>query len=484
MLDFGEKKYKTYFPDSMLSNNKTLYRQTSRNLNSFLKNNFSQNSSKSKFPIKNSNLLNKTISLRKQISMKKKRPKSSEKHNLNSLIESLSHENYKSYNFYDNTRGHPLQSPKFRTAKSTILKSKINEDIDNTYSNNESNTKTNNMILFSSDSRPISSKNKYPNSNFSLYKINRKKVKNRKKELENNKKFFSFSDIFSRRNNISKNKSLPQTLISTRYKSNAKQNSIKAEYYSMSLNNSTKQFSKNRSTKSTISFQSYNRSKKNRKKTKFGDNYLSSKILNKSQIKHEKEQREFHQKLHLNNLYSQIKLFEVSNGFEVNEAQIKSNLISSTKFQRNLFIKEVKRASNHNDYFFKKFPFQSEKFEKIENKKKQLIHSPHQRLDNNSKKLIKNINKLDKKLNISLNLIKGLNIKSRSHSLNKLLDLVVPVKHNINDTNEEVKDETINYQKNMGKFFFYKGSGIYSGHLSSILRGDKIVRQVIKFNNL
>ena len=481
MIDIGEKKYKTYFPDSMISNT-ILYKQASRNLNSFLKNNFSNNSSYSKFPIKKP-YLKKKQSLKRQITIKKERPKSSGKHNLNYLIDSLRHENYKSYNFYDNTKG-PLQSTKYKTINSTIAKSKIN-NIENTYSNNDSNIKTNNFLL-SFNSRPKSSKTKYPSSNISLYKINRKKEKNRT-NLEKNKKinFSSLSNyVLSKRNNISKNKSTPLTPTSTRYKSKTKQNFVKEEYYSLSLNNSSQKFSRNKSNKSVISFRSNNRSKKNRKKMKILNNFLSNKSVNKSLINKEQDQREFHQKLYLNNLYSQIKLFEVSNGFEVNEDQIKSNLMSPFKFQRNLFIKEVKRASNHNDYFYNKYPCQSEKFEKIHNNKKHRVYSPNQRIYYNSKKLMKNINRLSRKLNISQNLIRGLNIKSKTYNLTKLIELVVPIKHNIRDMDEQIKDETINYQKNIGKFFIYKGSGVFSGHLSSILRGDKIVKQTIKFENL
>lgn len=480
MSEYGKKIYKSYFPDSMLSKMKILYRKTNRNLITFLKNNFSSDYSNSKFPIKKPTLLKKNSTIKRKNSIIiKERPKSSQKHNLRTLLENLCHENYKSYNFYNNTKG-PLLSTKHKNKNKLILKGKIYNDKENTFSNNDSNT--NNINLLSTDSRPTSPKAKFYHSNSSLYIISQKKVKRRVKDIDfkknSNLNSFSFSGYtLSKRNNISKNKSIPQTPTSTRYKSN-QQNSLKLEYDSLSLNNSTKK-SRN---KSTFSMKSNNRNKKNCENKKIDENHLSNKKINRSQIMYEKDQREFHQKLYLNNLYSQIKLFEVSNGFDVNEAQIKSNLISPSKFQRNLFIKEIKRASNHNDYFFKKIPFKSKN---KKDKQKYRIHSPKQRLyDNKSKNLIKNINRLKKKSNISKHLIKSLDVKSGADNLKSLIDLIVPVKHEVKDSDEQFKDETVNYQKNIGKFFFYKGCGIYSGHLSSILRGDKIMKETIKFNNL
>ena len=66
------KKYKTLYPDSMITNNKILYRQTNRNLNSFLKNNFSNNSSTYKFQIKKLDTAKlRNIPIKKQATIKK-----------------------------------------------------------------------------------------------------------------------------------------------------------------------------------------------------------------------------------------------------------------------------------------------------------------------------------------------------------------------------------------------------------------------------
>ena len=289
MLEYG-KIYKSYFPDS-LSKMKILYRQTNRNLITFLKNNFSSDYSNSKFPIKNPTLLKKNSTIKRKNSIVlKEKPKSSQKHNLRTLLESLCHENYKSYNFYNDTKG-PLQSTKHKNKNKLILKGRIYNDIENTFSNNDSNT--NNINLLSTDSRPTSPKTKFFHSNSSLYTISQKKVKKRVKDIEkknSNLNSFSFSGYtLSKRNNISKNKSIPQTPTSTRYKSN-QQNSLKLEYDSFSLNNSTKK-SRNRS---TFSLKSNNRNKKNCEKKKIDEIYLSNKKINRSQIMFEKHQREFH----------------------------------------------------------------------------------------------------------------------------------------------------------------------------------------------
>ena len=238
----------------------------------------------------------------------------------------------------------------------------------------------------------------------------------------------------------------------------------------MSFNNSIKINNRNPRTFSA------NRNKKNIKFSDTGESCLSNSNFNLSNIRLDNDQRKFHQKICLNNLISQIRMFEVSNGIQVNEEQIKSNLISHNKFQRDRFIQEMKRASNHNDYFFKKFPFQLEKFENLNNKDKKRPQSPHQNIcDDKSKELLKNINNLYKKLNIFQTYIKNINYRLRTNNLKRIINYAVPVKHKVKEIDEQFKDETVDYQRNIGKFFIYKGSGVYSGHLSTILKGDKIL---------
>ena len=470
------KKYKTLYPDSMISTTKVLYRQTIKNLNSFLNNNFSENSSLTyKFPIKkhHPSAIERT-SIKRSSTIIKERPEiSPEKSTMKTLKESLSN-NYISYNYYDNTRG-PLKSTKNRR----VLKPKIKQK--NTL-NSVNDTKTNNNNLLSFDSRPISPKSNNFNSSLSLYKITRK-IKRNGSVIENNKNSnlnsFSFNKFKIRRRNLSKNNSVVHSPSSTRYRSAGKKNSLKLEYDSISLTNTeNKKISRNRS---TISMKSQIKSKSKIKiKDETGDS-----CENLSNIQLEKGQRKFHQKLSLHQLLSQLNIFESKNGLQVDESKIKQNLLSPTAFQRDLFLKEMKRASNHNDFFFRKFPFQSEKFESLNTKQKKRVQSPHQNLcDDKSKFLLKNIDNLYKKLSSSHNFIKNINYRLRTNNLKRIIDFVVPSTNKIRDIDIQFKDETLNYQRNIGKFFIYKGSGIYSDHLSSILRGDKIVKQTIKFDSI
>ena len=473
------KKYKTLYPDSMIANNKILYRQTNRNLNSFLKNNFSNSSSTYKFQIKKLNSkipIKKQITIKKQNTIKKEKPKEkSEKNNIKSLIESLRHENYISYNYYDNTKG-PLQSTKHNKK---IIKQKsyniIYKNNKNSINENETNPNSNNYKNFLSlDSRPISPKSNLFNSNssLSLFNINRKKSKKYKTIIDSNRNsnLNSFSlnkHLTYRRKNLSKNTSIPQSPSSTRYKSNTKRNSLKLEYDSLSFNNSEKKMCRSGST-----FSVKNKKLKN---DETGETYSSI-----SDSKRGREQRHFHQKLYLHNLRSQIQQFESSIKFPVNESQIQLNLLNPSLFQRDLFVKEIKRASKNNDFFFKK---SSEK-DKFQSKKSR-AQSPHQNIcDKKSKNILKNIEYLYKKLNISQNYIKNLDYRIGTNNLKRIFNLAVPVKHNVRDIDDQFKDETINYQKDIGKFFIYKGSGVYSGHINTILRGDKIVKQAIKFDSL
>ena len=323
-------------------------------------------------------------------------------------------------------------------------------------------------------SRPISPKSNLFNSNssLSLFNINRKKSKKYKTIIDSNRNsnYNSFSlnkNLTYRRRDLSKNTSFPHSPSSTRYNSNIKRNSLKLEYDSLSFNNSEKKMSRSRST-----FSIKNKKVKN---DETGETYS-----NISDIRRGREQRHFHQKLYLHNLRSQIQKFESSNKFPVNESQIQINLLSPSLFQRDLFIKEIKRASKNNDFFFKK---SSEK-DKLQNKKSR-AQSPHQNIcDEKSKNILKNLENLYKKLNISRGYIKNLDFRIGTNNLKKIIDLVVPSKHNVRDIDEQFKDETVNYQRDIGKFFIYKGSGVYSGHMSTILRGDKIVKQAIKFDNL
>ena len=148
-----------------------------------------------------------------------------------------------------------------------------------------------------------------------------------------------------------------------------------------------------------------------------------------------------------------------------------------------MFLKKIRKAAKYNNYFFKRFPNQSSKsMRKIIKNHSQ---PPHENFcSERSKKILKNIQKLQKRINLSKKFIKNLDFRLRTKDIKKVISIVVPVQHKVRDIDEQFKDETINYQKNIGKFFIFKGNGLFSSHLSTILRGDKIVREAIKLENI
>ena len=192
--------------------------------------------------------------------------------------------------------------------------------------------------------------------------------------------------------NNSKNLSMHQTPNSTRYMSNMKNNSLKLDYDSLSDNNNS--MKRNSRNKSELSRKSINNNKSKNKImiNNISESYLSDLKLNLSNIEFSESQRKFHQQIYLHKLNSDIRKFEESNGLYTNEEEIKANLLSPTKFQRDLFIKDIKKASKYNNFFFKRYPFSIAKLLSAKNKqnKNKRPQSPHQS-DNKSKKILFNI---------------------------------------------------------------------------------------------
>ena len=487
MKIFNEKKYKTLYPDSIVTKTKLFYRQTNNKLNLFLNRHFSYNNNlKYKFPIKKPHSPIHKNSIRRNSTPVQESPKSSKKNDIRSIINSLLHEKYVSYNFYDNTKGLSCSQLYRKKNNKKAFKQRIFNMKNNSLSDE-------NLNIFSFDDNANTSKNIFK-SNLSVYRNN---IANKRHTtiVHENHKDTKFRDSFPltkykmllNRINSSKNLSMHQTPNSTRYMSNMKNNSLKLDYDSLSDNNNS--MKRNSRNKSGLSRKSINNNKSKNKImiNNISESYLSDLKLNISDIEFSESQRKFHQQICLHKLNSDIRKFEESNGLYTNEEEIRANLLSPTKFQRDLFIKDIKRASKYNDFFFKRYPFSIAKLLSAKNKqnKNKSPQSPHQNCcDNKSKKILFNIGILDKKAKITNNNIKKIDLKIRTKNMKRILDYVVPVEHKVEDIDEEFKDETINYQRNIGKFFIYKGNGVYSGHLSTILRGDKIVQQAIKFDNL
>jgi hypothetical protein len=119
-------------------------------------------------------------------------------------------------------------------------------------------------------------------------------------------------------------------------------------------------------------------------------------------------------------------------------------------------------------------------------KKNKTNQIPHQNMCNKkSIKLLKNLQKLqtnlkNKKREIKSNERNNIELDKLKYFINKLK----AKKDFDKKIDEQFKQETVNYQGQIGKFFIYKGNGIFSGHLNMMLRGDKIAHNLIKLKNL
>ena len=493
--NFEKIKFKALFPDTTIISNKLSYNETNNLLNSFLHNNFLYNSSNNKeknifkFPIEKYQSSNIKGNSDRRNSILKRRPNSCKKNDFNSLIESLRHDNCISYNYFNNIKG-PLSSPKNKIKNNIIFKqNSLNEnniDNNNTYKVNTNNNINNSVEQTNSNNNLLSfetnSKNPKNNifKNFNLYKLSRQRNLKHRTIIGTNNNLDSFSltnNILSKRHDNKITSGL-QSPNSTMSKTRFKRYSLKLENESLYLSNNTMRRKSIFSLKS--SYNRPERKNKERKKTKAIIEEVFSGQPNFIKLSLSENQRQFHQRIYLRNLRSQIGKFEESDQFYANEGQIKSNAILPNKFQRDIFVRQIKKASKYNDFFFKKFPFNLAKLRKKRNKSTPV----HKSSNNNSKKFLKNIQTANKKINSSNIFIKNLGFELKKKKLQKIIDFVIPKENNVKDIDEEFKEETVNYHRNMGNFFFYKGSGVYSNHLSYILRGDKLVNQVLRLENI
>jgi len=195
------------------------------------------------------------------------------------------------------------------------------------------------------------------------------------------------------------------------------------------------------------------------------------------------ERRHLRQKIKLNNLLSEISMAKKNDVFKPNELRIKSNVNILTKFKRDLFKKRIKSASKNNLFFFKTRS-NINKFERL-SQKKEKRKIPHQNMcDKKSKKLLKNLEKLNIYTNREKNNFKKNEIKIDINNIKYFSKHFEEKKHFDKKIDEQFKKNVVEYQKEIGKFFIYKGNWIYSSHLNTLLKGDKIAQNIVKFDNL
>ena len=154
-----------------------------------------------------------------------------------------------------------------------------------------------------------------------------------------------------------------------------------------------------------------------------------------------------------------------------------------TKFKRDLFKKRIKSASKNNLFFFKTRS-NINKFERL-SQKKEKRKIPHQNMcDKKSKKLLKNLEKLNIYTNREKNNFKKNEIKIDINNIKYFSKHFEEKKHFDKKIDEQFKKNVVEYQKEIGKFFIYKGNWIYSSHLNTLLKADKIAQNIVKFDNL
>ena len=195
------------------------------------------------------------------------------------------------------------------------------------------------------------------------------------------------------------------------------------------------------------------------------------------------DRKHIRQKMKLNNLLYNIHLAKKKNVFKPNPEKIKSNLNFMNKFTRDVLRKSA-RTTRKNNLFFFKSPSNINKYEQLsqKNQKKML---PHQNMcDKKSKNILKNIEELGNFINLEKKNFKKNEIKFDINSVKYLTKRF----RQKNDFDKKIdlqfKKNVMEYQKEIGRFYIYKGNWIYSSHRNTMLKGDKISKNLIIFKNL
>ena len=195
------------------------------------------------------------------------------------------------------------------------------------------------------------------------------------------------------------------------------------------------------------------------------------------------DRKHIRQKIKLNNLLYNIHLAKKKNVFKPNPEKIKSNLNFMNKFTGDLLRKSA-RTTRKNNLFFFKSPSNINKYEQLSQKnRKKMI--PHQNMcDKKSKNILKNIEELGNFINLEKKNFKKNEIKFDINSVKYLTKRFRQKKDFDKKIDLQFKKNVMEYQKEIGRFYIYKGNWIYSSHRNTMLKGDKISKNLIIFKNL
>ena len=332
---------------------------------------------------------------------------------------------------------------------------------------------------------------KSPNSNF-FRRIksgmsNRIKTTRLVKPYKNNIiKSFSFINFLPNKINNNKNKknsivhSPSSTLIKTKLKNSSfksNNNNNISDTNSVSIEKEKNNNNINDKIKTLYTLKLFEE-KNNSNSTDDDLNMFSNNKIGYSERKH------LRQKIKIHNLLSKIYLAKKKDVFKPNLDKIKSNLNFLNKFSRNLFKNNNKSHQKNNLYFFKS-PSNINRYEQLIQKyKKKII--PHKNMSYNkqSKNILKNLEQLDNFIKEEKNNMKKVEIKIDINSIKYFSKHFREKKDFDKKIDEQFKKNVMEYQKEIGRFFIYKGNWIYSAHLKMMLNGDKIAQNLVKFENL
>jgi hypothetical protein len=195
------------------------------------------------------------------------------------------------------------------------------------------------------------------------------------------------------------------------------------------------------------------------------------------------DRKHIRQKMKLNNLLYNIHLAKKKNVFKPNPEKIKSNLNFMNKFTRDVLRKSA-RTTRKNNLFFFKSPSNINKYEQLsqKNQKKML---PHQNMcDKKSKNILKNIEELGNFINLEKKNFKKNEIKFDINSVKYLTKRFRQKKDFDKKIDLQFKKNVMEYQKEIGRFYIYKGNWVYSSHRNTMLTGDKVSKNLIIFKGL
>ena len=186
-------------------------------------------------------------------------------------------------------------------------------------------------------------------------------------------------------------------------------------------------------------------------------------------------QKELYESVKLKNLKEEIHKFEISEKYQPDEKIIQENLSSPNTFINKKYLNKTGKFSlkvkDKNRYFENEDLVKSKLKSYLKNFSYSKYNFPK------LKRFYKKINKI--KTNFENFEFNFNNAKNNNYNYLRTNDVFREAlsfeKPYTDEINEAFKIYTLDYKKKMGEFTFYNGKGIFSGHVSTLANGDRIV---------